>query len=72
MNDKYFRYILKERNISIVELAKYLGLTASGLNYKIRHNTFFITDIFKILDMLGMEFPEVFKPKEEVESGNDL
>jgi transcriptional regulator with XRE-family HTH domain len=61
MNDKYFRYLLKEKNISIVEMAKCLNVTPGGLNYKIRNSAFSINDIDIILKKLDMEFLEVFR-----------
>lgn len=63
MNDKYFRYILKETGLTTKEIADKIGISQQGLNKRIKNNKLYITDIFTILEMLNMDFEEVFKNK---------
>lgn len=60
MDIKHFKLILRANKLNLTQLSKKLNMTYSVFTWKIRNNRLLITEIFDILDILGLEFDDVF------------
>lgn len=60
MDIKHFKLILRANKLNLTQLSKKLDMTYSVFTWKIRNNRLLITEIFDILDILGLEFDDVF------------
>ena len=59
-NQDYFRYILRQKNIKIKEVASLCDLSQSQFNRLIRTESLKLWQINKILNMLNKKYEEVF------------
>ena len=57
----WFRYLLKKKEISIAELARQIERSYNTVNYKILHSQWTIREIRIVCNLLEMTFEEVFR-----------
>jgi transcriptional regulator with XRE-family HTH domain len=57
----FFRYKLKQKGVTIPELAKKLGISPQAMNKKIQHGKLNINNILLILEIFDEEFENMFK-----------
>jgi transcriptional regulator with XRE-family HTH domain len=60
INKKLLRYRLKEKDITIKDLAADIGISQQGLNKRIHNDNLKITDIIIIMDKLQLPFEKIF------------
>lgn len=60
-NQEYFRYLLKSKGIKIKEVASLCDLSDRQFNRLIRTESIKLVHVNKILNLLGLEYQEVFR-----------